>query len=176
VNDSLYRFLAEHCAAEHPQRYLEIGTRDGGSLEVVLQNSPSLVHVVCSDTWGGDWGGTARGSHDHIERLLQLHLYTGSVRFLDGDSRQTIPTLREEFDLVLVDGDHSEEGGAADLENVWPLVAPNGCLAFHDITHPKHLYLQRVFGGFVSRHASEIQASRKIMEPYGVGVVWKNPD
>jgi len=169
MNESLYRFLASHCVSARPERYLEIGTRDGGSLTVVLDNAPTLRRIVCADTWGGDWGGSARGSHAHIERMLQLRLYDGTVRFLDGDSKETIPTLRESFDLVLVDGDHSEEGGRADLANCWPLVTAGGCIAFHDITHPAHPYLLDVWNEFVARHAREIQSHHTIMEPYGVG-------
>lgn len=174
MNESLYRFLASHCASAEPQRYLEIGTREGGSLTVVLENSPSLRRVVCADTWGGDWGGSSRGSHEHIERLLQLRLYDGTVKFLDGDSKETIPTLRESFDLVLVDGDHSEEGGRADLENCWSLVTPGGCLAFHDITHPAHPYLLTVWQQFVERHAGEILTHYIVEEPYGVGVCYRS--
>lgn len=168
MNESLYRFLAGHCAANYPERYLEIGTREGGSLAVVLENAPTLRRVVCADTWGGEWGGSGRGSHDHIDKLLALRLYAGSAEYLDGDSKATIPTLRETFDLVLVDGDHSEEGGRADLENTWPLVAAGGCLVFHDITHPAHPYLARVWSEFVFRHAGSIRTHNTIEEPYGV--------
>lgn len=170
MNESLYRFLAGHCAANYPERYLEIGTREGGSLVVVLENAPTLRRVVCADTWGGEWGGSGRGSHDHIDKLLSLRLYAGSVEYLDGDSKATIPTLRETFDLVLVDGDHSEEGGRADLENTWPLVAPGGCLVFHDITHPAHPHLARVWSEFVFRHAGSIHTHKTIEEPYGVAI------
>jgi predicted O-methyltransferase YrrM len=170
MNESLYRFLASHCRERSPERYLEIGTRDGGSLTVVRENSSALRRIVCADTWGGQWGGSGRGSHDHIEQLLALRLYTGSVQFLDGDSMQTIPTLREQFDLVLVDGDHSAEGARADLENVWPLVAAGGCMAFHDITHPAHPYLAEVFDEFVLKHDAPHHV---ILEPYGVGVAVK---
>jgi predicted O-methyltransferase YrrM len=81
-----------------------------------------------------------------------------------------MPELAEAFDLVLVDGDHSAEGGLADLDNVWPLVRPGGCVAFHDITHPAHLYLAEVFDRFVLKHAVPHEM---ILEPYGVGVAWK---
>jgi len=170
MNESLYRFLASHCRDRSPERYLEIGTRDGGSLTVVLENASTLRRIVCADTWGGQWGGSGRGSHDHIEQLLALRLYTGSVQFLDGDSRQTIPTLSEQFDLVRVDGDHSADGARVDLENAWPLVAPGGCLAFHDVTHHAHLYLAEVFDEFVAKHDAPHEI---IFEPYGVGVAWR---
>jgi len=172
-NESLYRYLSGHCLQNRVRSYLEIGTREGGSLRVVLENSPDLEAIVCADTWGGEWGGSARGSHHHIDRMLCESLYTGEVRFLDGDSKQTIPTLAGPFDLVLVDGDHSYKGGMADLVNCWPLVAPGGCLVFHDITHPAHPYLITCFDEFVEAHRQELASWRSILEPYGVGVAVK---
>jgi predicted O-methyltransferase YrrM len=174
-NASLYRYLAEHCSTHRVRQYLEIGTRDGGSLRVVLENaSQHLDGVWVADKWGNDYGGSGRGSHAHIEQLLDDFDFHGLWVPLDGDSRETIPALMPEmaeaFDLVLVDGDHSAEGGLADLDNVWPLVRPGGCVAFHDITHPAHMYLAEVFDGFVLKHAVPHEM---ILEPYGVGVAWK---
>ena len=174
-NASLYRFLAEHCSTHQVRRYLEIGTRDGGSLRVVLENAGQHLEGVCvADQWGTAYGGTGRGSHQHIVQLLDDFNFRGRREFLDGNSRETIPALMPEqaeaFDLVLVDGDHSAEGGLADLENVWPLVRPGGCVAFHDVTHPAHLYLAEVFAGFASKHSAPHEM---IIEPYGMGVAWK---
>lgn len=169
-NQSLYTFLAEHCRSNAVRSYLEIGTRDGGSLRVVVENSPGLESVVCADTWGGEWGGSARGSHDHIDRMLASMLYMGDVRYLDGDSKETIPTLGGQFDLILVDGDHSYEGGMTDLRNVWPLCRPGGCIAFHDITHPAHPYLLTAFEEWVEERRAGIASWRQVLEPYGVAV------
>ena len=176
-NQSLYDFLADHCRANVVRSYLEIGTRDGGSLEVVLANSRHVSDVTCCDTWGSQYGGSGRGSHDHIDQLLAVHGYDGRVSFLDGDSKETVPTLHAAqagtIDLVLVDGDHSYDGAMADLANCWPLVRPGGCLAFHDITHPAHCDLLEAFAAFVEGHASEVQSWRNILQPFGVGVVVK---
>ena len=174
-NASLYRFLAEHCSTHQVRQYLEIGTRDGGSLRVVLENAGQHLEGVCvADQWGTDYGGSGRGSHAHIVQLLDDFNFAGWLEFLDGNSRETIPTLMpdlaEAFDLVLVDGDHSVEGGLADLENVWPLVRPGGCVAFHDVTHPAHPHLSWVFEYFVFMHCAPHEM---IIEPYGVGVAWK---
>lgn len=173
-NQSLYDFLGDHCRNNPVRSYLEIGTRDGGSLRVVVENSPDLSHVVCSDTWGGEWGGTARGTHDHVDRMLCELLYTGEVLYLDGDSKATIPALTGQFDLILVDGDHSYEGGMADLANVWPLCRSGGCIAFHDITHPEHPYLLTAFDEFVEQHRHTIASWRNILDAYGVGVAVKS--
>ena len=176
-NASLYAFLADHCSTNVVRSYLEIGTRDGGSLEVVLANSRHVSDITCCDTWGSQYGGSGRGNHDHIDQLLLLHGYDGRATFLDGDSKATVPTLHDDlsacFDLVLVDGDHSYAGGMADMANCWPLIRPGGCLAFHDITHPAHPDLLDAFAVFVKERADEIQTWRNILEPYGVGVAVK---
>lgn len=170
-DESLRRFLAARCVEFSPRSYLEIGTRDGDSLRVVVENARTLERIVCADTWGGQWGGTARGGHDHIDRMLASMLYAGNVLYLDGDSKATVPTLGETFDLILVDADHSEEGGRADLANVWPLCALGGCIVFHDITHPAHRYLERVFDEWAAGHAEDIAVASKITEGHGVGFI-----
>lgn len=174
-NASLYAYMRDHCRRHAVRHYLEIGTREGDSLRVVLEeNAGTLQSVWVSDLWGTDYGGTGRGNHRHIDQLLDDFNYDGRRVFLDGNSRDTIPALMPEkseaFDLVLVDGDHSYEGGKADLENVWPLVKPGGAVLFHDITHPSHPDLRRCFDEFVHSRRAPHQI---ITDDYGLGVAWK---
>ena len=169
-NASLYEFLAGHCRKHGIRSYLEIGTRDGDSLRVVIENSPELDRIVCCDTWGSEYGGSGRGSDDHIHRMLAELLYVGNLACLTGHSKQTVPALKGPFDLVLVDGDHSYAGAMADLENVWPLVSRGGCVVFHDTNHPAHPDLARCFEEFVERHLASHQF---ITGGYGLGVAWK---
>jgi len=174
-NHSLYTYLAGHCKRHKVNHYLEIGTRDGDSLRIVMENaSADLRSVFVADMWGTDYGGSGRGSHEHIDQLLDDFNFDGRRAFLDGNSRDTIPALMPEkadtFDLVLVDGDHSYEGGMADLVNVWPLVKPGGCVVFHDINHPAHLHLLDCFNEFVFARRAPHEV---IMDDYGLGVAWK---
>jgi hypothetical protein len=167
-NASLYRYLAEHCQRHKVQHYLEIGTREGDSLRIVLENAAAdLLSVWVADLWGNDYGGSGRGNHQHIEQLLDDFNFDGRRAFLDGNSRDTIPALMPEkaeaFDLVLV-------GGMADLVNVWPLVKPGGCVLFHDITHPAHPDLMQCFDEFVAKHSAPHEI---ITDGYGLGVAWK---
>jgi len=174
-NDSLYEFLKDHCLAHDVRQYLEIGTREGDSLRVVLGNSINTLEAICcADMWGTAYGGSGRGSHWHIEKMLDLFGYEGRRTFLNGNSRDTVPKLMQShanaFDLILVDGDHSYEGGMADLENVWPLLRPGGCVVFHDITHPAHPYLMACFDAFIVKAG----AIREVISAdYGVGIAWK---
>ena len=174
-NASLYEYMRHHLRTHSVANYLEIGTREGDSLRVVLEESAGTLRSVwVADLWGTDYGGTGRGGHHHIDQLLDDFNFGGRRVFLDGNSRDTIPALMPEqaeaFDLVLVDGDHSYEGANADLENVWPLVKPGGAVLFHDITHPSHMHLADCFKEFVARHGARHQI---VAEPYGVGVAWR---
>ena len=174
-NQSLYLYLQDHCRKHVVRNYLEIGTREGGSLQVVLKEAKSTLESVwIADLWTNDYGGTGRGSHSHIDLLLDSFGFDAKRVFLDGNSQHTIPALMPEkaeaFDLILVDGDHSYEGGRADLENTWPLIRPGGAVVFHDITHPSHMYLLECFMQFaIERNA----LLRVITEPCGVGVAFK---
>jgi hypothetical protein len=174
-NASLYEFLKSHCLLHEVRNYLEIGTREGDSLRVVVENSiDTLESVWCADMWGSDYGGSGRGSQWHIEKLLDLIGYEGRRAFLNGNSRDTIPALMpgqaEAFDLVLVDGDHSYHGGMSDLENTWPLVRPGCCVVFHDIFHPAHTDLKACFDAFALKHGA---ISEVINDDYGAGIAWK---
>lgn len=174
-NASLYEYMRHHLRTHVVRDYLEIGTRDGDSLRVVLEeNAGTLSSVWVADLWGSDYGGTGRGNHAHIDQLLDDFNFDGRRVFLDGNSRDTVPALMPEransFDLVLVDGDHSLEGARADLDNVWPLVRPGGAVLFHDICHPAHEHLLRCFDQFVAKHSAPHLVIR---EGYGVGVAWR---
>ena len=157
--------------------YLEIGTREGESLKNVVTDNSNLVDVVLSDMWGDKYGGTGRNSHNHISMLLFDLDYHNSIMYLDGDSTETIPTLRDKylnyFDLILVDGDHSYKGAMIDLVNVFPLCKSGGHIVFHDICHRAHKYLDQCFDEFVQNYKNEIISCSKIIDYNGIGTIIK---
>lgn len=145
-----------------PRRYLEIGVNEGLSVFALatalrLQKSlrreplqdPLLDELVLADVWGNQFGGTGRGSHQHIvDFLASLNICRNPVTFLDGDSKKTVPAFlaaRTEpapFDAVYVDGDHSYLGARTDLDNVLPHV--RSILFFDDMYHPAHCVRDRL--------------------------------
>lgn len=146
-----------------PCRYLEIGVNEGYSLLAMITSlrlqrllfnpreilAPLFDELVLADVWGRQYGGTGRGSHRHIENVLRSNsVDLGNVRFLDGDSKKTIPAFLASrmsttpFDVIYVDGDHSYSGAKTDLENVLPHVGK--VLFFDDMYHPAHCVKDRL--------------------------------
>ena len=137
-----------------PTSYLEIGVAEGASLLTVLAAAPSLRRLVLCDTWGGIDGGTGRGSHAHICELFGRIHYGGEAWFLDGLSRELIPTIPRSplFDLATIDGEHTADAAAADLANVWPLLRPGGMLVMDDL---ERLPLRRAWDAFLAATGAE---------------------
>jgi predicted O-methyltransferase YrrM len=154
--------------------YLEIGVSEGGSLRRVVQNAPKLDRLVLCDMWGCAYGGMGRGSNQHIKNLLRTLGYVGAVTYLDGDSKITVPTIRETFDLATVDGDHSDQGALIDLKNTWPLIVPGGWLVFDDIIHPSHMSLRGVFERFAAGCPDAQDITLLTDSPHGVAFMRKN--
>ena len=144
----LYSLLDRMVREHGVERYLEIGVRDGASLVCVLCAAPEIKRLVLADTWESDYGGSGRASHQHISALLAALDATKNTLFLDGDSKATVPSLNEKFDIALIDGDHSKEGVLADLHSVIPLLAPSGILVCDDISNPEHPDLGRIVRNF----------------------------
>lgn len=142
----------------NPRSYLEIGCCEGDSLCEVIRNSPSLHTVAVIDTWGTEYGGTGRGSSRHIMKMAESTGYQGTLLALSGRSQDILPLIEAQFDLVLVDGDHSLKGAASDLEQGWRLLRGGGVLVFDDILHPCHSYLNGLLDKFVRQHDALVLA------------------
>lgn len=175
--DILHNFIKEYSTQHQPKTYLEIGTREGDSLQQVIKHSKQLQEIFICDLWGSAYGGTGRSNHNHIDQLISDLGYNGNTVFLDGDSTIKIKELHNiydnYFDLILVDGDHSDIGGYTDLKNVLQLSKKEtGCILFHDIIHPAHLSLEKVFDDFVLEHKNNIRLSEKIREHLGIGIIY----
>lgn len=98
-------FLLEHL---RPRVAIEIGTRFGGSLQVLARYSEKVYSLDIDP--------------EVPSRLAGRH---ANVEYLIGPSDRTLPALvdrlreeRAEVGFVLVDGDHSAEGVRKDIDNV----------------------------------------------------------
>lgn len=137
----LHEALRAACKLISVVSYLEIGVDGGGSLNTVLCEGIPTRIVLC-DIWNPEYCG-----HGDAKPVVMgiLQYFQTDALFLDGNSKVMIPLLKEQFDLVLVDGDHSTEGATIDLMNAWPLVRAGGILVMDDIRHPDYPWLKAVW-------------------------------
>lgn len=142
-----------------PASYLEVGVREGDSLKYVLRHAMPSRLYLCDD-WGVAAGGTGRGSHDHIQAMLDDQALAVNPVYIDGNSHVLLKEIHTTFQMITVDGDHSEQGATQDLFDCWRLLETNGFLFFDDIYHPMHLYLNDVLNRFLDGVANSRLISR----------------
>jgi FkbM family methyltransferase len=147
-------FLADRL---QPATYLEVGVRTGASLVQVLTHAPVRV-VAAVDVWAGTYAGLPNTKAFTEAQLARHRQATGGkyeLHLLQGDSHKVMKDILAKhvlFELINVDGDHSEAGATEDLEDAVKLLAPCGAILVDDIIHPSHRFLLDVVRKFVARH------------------------
>jgi predicted O-methyltransferase YrrM len=143
-----------------PQNYLEIGVFRGRSMAVVANVAPEC-NLYGFDLWIKNYSGLQNPGPEHVQSQVRRVGHQGELVLTSGDSKETVPAFLEDlpdllFDLVTVDGDHSQEGARIDLENVLPRVKVGGVLVFDDICHPQHPWLDRAWDEVVGSNPNFI--------------------
>lgn len=169
----LLTILQATAQALQPRNYLEIGVRRGRSLAVVAAAAPAC-DLYGFDLWMQDYAGMPNPGPEFVRSELQKFQHRGRLELISGDSHQTVPQFFQqhpgmEFDLITVDGDHSEAGARLDLETVIPRLSVGGVLVMDDIAHPQHRYLEQVWDELLGDKAR--YSCGKFGE-LGYGVAW----
>ncbi|MBU1863542.1 MAG: methyltransferase domain-containing protein [Candidatus Omnitrophica bacterium] len=154
---NIHSVLAFIAHTFQPEAYLEIGMRTGGSLVQVVHHS-NVKQVIAVDLWEGSYANLPN-SLEYAQRQV-AHYKTKTdkkfnIEFMQGNSHVILKHLIQQkntFDLITVDGDHSENGALEDLEDAVQLLSERGIIIFDDIMHPSHSYLLRVANRFKERH------------------------
>lgn len=159
-----------------PRSVLEIGRSHGGSA-LIIQNALEFNgygQLVSFDE--------ARHEGPHgIQPDLERELESRGVRFAFGRSPEDLYQAREladeEFDFVLIDGEHQGEQCLDDIEACLPLVSDSAWLVCHDAWFPA---VKRSIRIAMERHPIRdcgmlsTMANREFadQECYGEPVVW----
>lgn len=107
-------YILEHFASWiKPERYLEIGVRDGRVLK--------LVSKYCKECYAVDLNFLNKDFLNNV-KLFE----TSSDSFFENLDKSLF------FDMVFIDGDHSKEQVYKDFVNVESLVIEDGFVFFHD--------------------------------------------
>lgn len=133
-----------------PENYLEIGVRRGRSMAVVAAICTDCK-IVGIDRWQNtNYAGMPNPGPEFVREELDKLGYEGRLELIVGDSHDVLPSYFMDhpdkfFDLITVDGDHSENGAEQDLRDVLSHLKVGGGLVFDDINHPAHPYLMKVW-------------------------------
>jgi len=154
-----------------PSRYLEIGVRRGRSACAVASRAPDVA-MALFDMWMPGYAGMENPGPELVKAELARAGHRGLVEFIDGDSHQTLPAYFAErpdaaFDIITVDGDHTDEGAAQDLADVLPRLKIGGAVVFDDVCHPAHPGLRDVWNDLV---ANDRRFSAWTYDEVGFGV------
>ena len=169
----LLTFLHASAMLLSPRNYLEIGVRRGRSLSIVAQCNPEC-RIFGFDLWMQNYAGMPNPGPEFVKDELARGGYTGTLELISGDSHQTLAEFfhgfpKLEFDMINVDGDHSEQGAKLDLLQVLPHLAIGGVLLLDDIAHPEHRYLEQVWDQIVGTN-ERFSTAKYTDLGYGVAV------
>lgn len=117
-------------------KFLQVGAYTGDASKwlltsILLDPSSTLTDV---DTW--------EGSDEREHKAMDFDAIYGiylnrmdkheNVMSIKGDSAYVLPNLKEKYDFIYIDGDHTEKAVYRDAVNAWPLLKAEGILAFDD--------------------------------------------
>jgi predicted O-methyltransferase YrrM len=179
--------LLEHVQRLRPQRVLEIGTANGGSLLPITRLSAADAHVISVDLHHGQFGGGYPAWRIPLYKAFSRP--TQRLDLLRGDSHDPATADRvrtllggDPLDFLFIDGDHTFDGVRQDFETYGPLVRSGGVIAFHDINPPTDFAptdRARCLVGDVPRYWREISSewdSHEFVAPsaggcFGIGLI-----
>lgn len=147
-----------------PERVLEIGTSNGGTLFLLSRIATPEACIISIDLPLGAYGGGYPAWKRPFYRAFaikkqKIHLVRADSH--DRATREKVTTILQcqELDLLFIDGDHTYEGAKNDFEMYEPLVRRGGFIALHDIVphHPGS-------GCGVDRYWNELKHSHEHIE------------
>lgn len=117
----------EYLQDKNIRSYLEVGAREGVALRYLVEKLP-IKFVAVVDLPGANWG--KNGSEVELKQNLDALGCEYKMALGDSKSKEIIDSVRREYDLVFIDGDHTYGGVKADYKNY---AGMGRIVAFHDI-------------------------------------------
>ncbi|MFN7176873.1 MAG: class I SAM-dependent methyltransferase [Thermaurantiacus sp.] len=135
--------LVAELMERRPQTVLEVGTARGGTLFLLCRAAHPEATIISLDLpYARNGGGFPEWKQDVYRRFARpgqtLHLVRGNSHELGSRDRVVGLLGGRPLDFILIDADHSYDGVKRDFELYYPLLAPDGLLAMHDVMHNPH--------------------------------------
>lgn len=173
--------LIDVLVRENVRRFLEVGSRFGGSLWRIANALPKGSLIVSCDSgsgMGGKQPGATKSLRACIDRLSKdgydAHLVIGDSQ-LDETISQVKPFAP--FDAVFIDADHELRGVTKDWNNYGSMAR---IVAFHDVgwrrpdgyTNSKAVEVSILWDDLKTQYRSEDFIDRSAGGNMGIGVLW----
>jgi predicted O-methyltransferase YrrM len=148
-------------------KFLQVGTYTGDAsdwlLSTILTDPSSTLTDV--DTW--------QGSDEREHKAMDFNkIYTLYLQRMDkyenlmsikGDSSYILPSLRERYDFIYIDGDHTEKAVYRDATNAWALLKSGGVLAFDDYLWGQDVHPELRPGPAIDKFLEEKQGEYELL-------------
>ena len=178
--DYVDNICVSHAFAElaQPRNVLEIGVRLGMCTSAIAAGAPE-AGFDCVDMWAGVYSGRANPGPEPARQNLKTVGHRGVVEFHQGNSHAVLPALAAakpqlQYDLILVDGDHSTAGATQDLRDTFPRLAPGGMLVFDDIGNAGCPGLLPLWRNVVTGLGWQIRHAMYLDHAHGVGIALRS--
>ena len=132
------------------KRVLEIGSFQGLSTICMARTAN---HVTAMDYFDGRATPIPGSTFEVFNHNCIRHNVADKITIANPDSDLT----GNQYDLIFIDGDHSYEAVAKDIQKTLPLLKPDGLLAFHDYrTHLNEFEGDNAFDEGVTNAVNEL--------------------
>ena len=154
---------------KHKIRYLEVGVRLGHSLAAVcLAAGDELEYAVGIDCFVPGYADEPNsGPEEVITGLAKCGMEdVTKVTIYGADSHTKLRELakkKRRFNLILLDGDHTETGVEQDLEDAFVLLAVNGTLLLDDCVIKGDQKIMQVWRRFLRGKAEQVKHHHEVL-------------
>jgi hypothetical protein len=128
--------------------YIEVGVFRGDSAKAVMSTG-HCRYALLIDDFSNTHCGDATSSLQTVE--TNLHDYGGLFEINPHPSHQVLPTVKRQFDIGFVDGEHTIDGCRGDMELMWPLIREDGVMFIDDMRHAAYPHIE----GLVEQFAKD---------------------
>jgi hypothetical protein len=150
-------------------KFLQIGAYTGDASVWILDNILTDPSSTLTDI--DTWEGSDEQEHKAISFSDVQVYYTqrtekyNNLLSIRSKSEYALPNLKETYDFIYIDGDHTAKGVRDDAESAWGILKPNGILAFDDYMWgqdlPLHLTPKPAIDSFLDKYTGSYELLTK---------------
>jgi cephalosporin hydroxylase len=159
--------FAEFIKGKGIQHLLELGTNSGGMMYLLDRACEAGLRISMDRPWSSrdpDVKEREAGFHKHLPHVIEIF---GDIHAQE--QLEKLKTLLDGMllDMVLVDADHSYEGGKKHYEMYAPLIRIGGFMAWHDVANGWSV--GKFYDELCSRYPHQEFVDRE--NKYGIGIL-----